>query len=179
MAWEPMLTAVVQERYPRLVAYASLLAGSYADGQDLVQEALVATFSGRARFDTAAEAEQYVRRAVASRFVDRTRRRRTERAAWATVGAWREGAPPQPVGGAAGELERALQQLPPRQRACVVLRYLEDLSVRSTAEVLGLSEGAVKRYTSDGLAALKGSVDVTVPAEETAPVRMTTEVRDA
>lgn len=60
--WEPMLEVVARERYPHLVARALLLTRSRADAEDLVQDALVSTFGGRARFDTAAQAEQYVRR---------------------------------------------------------------------------------------------------------------------
>lgn len=78
--WEPLLEKVVAYRYPRLVAYAMLLTSARADAEDLVQDALVATFSGRARFATEIEAEAYVRRAIASRFVDAGRRRSSERA---------------------------------------------------------------------------------------------------
>ena len=67
--WEPMLEVVARDRYPQLVARALLLTRSRADAEDLVQDALVATFGGRARFDSAAQAEQYVRRAIASAWV--------------------------------------------------------------------------------------------------------------
>lgn len=149
--WEPVLERMVQERYPQLVARAMLLCSSRADAEDVVQEALISTFSGRARFTTMAEAEQYVRRAIVSRFIDGTRRRGRERALLDQVR-------PLPVvataDGMAAQLEAALAQLPPRQRACVVLRYLDDVPVRETASLLGLSEGAVKRYTADGIRAL-------------------------
>ena len=49
----------------------------------------------------------------------------------------------------------ALGRLTPRQRACVVLRHLEDLSVAQTADQLGLSQGAVKRYTSEAAATMQ------------------------
>ena len=55
--WEPLLEEVARERYPRLVAYAMLLAGSQAEAEDLVQDAVVSTFSGRARFLTPAAPE--------------------------------------------------------------------------------------------------------------------------
>lgn len=51
---EPLLEEVARERYPRLVAYAMLLAGSRAEAEDLMQGALVSRFSGRARFLTPA-----------------------------------------------------------------------------------------------------------------------------
>lgn len=53
------------------------------------------------------------------------------------------------------ELVRALQQLSPRQRECVVLRHYLDLSEKETAATLGVSVGAVKGYTSTGLAGLR------------------------
>ena len=160
--WEPMLEQVAGERYPRLVAYGMLLTGSQADAEDLVQDALVATFSGRARFASAAEAEAYVRRAVASRFVDHGRRRTAERRALVTVGGQRASTSDDVApSGLAPEVERALGRLSPRVRACVVLRHMDDLSVRETAALLRLSEGAVKRYVSDGVTALSEALGAT------------------
>ena len=148
--WEPLLEQMVEERYAQLVARAMLLCSSRTDAEDVVQEALLSTFSGRARFASVAEAEQYVRRAIVSRFIDGTRRRGRERRLADQVGQ----APLVPVpssDGVADRLEAALAQLSPRQRACVVLRYLDDVPVRETAALLGVSDGAVKRYTADGI----------------------------
>lgn len=165
-AWEPVLEALVRERYPRLVARARLVAPSAAEAEDVVQDALVATFSGRARFASVAEAEAYVRRAIASRSVDAGRRRARDQRTAARVGAEPVRADEIPVPGLTLEVERALRALPDRERACVVLRHLEDVSVRDTARLLRLSEGAVKRYTSDGVAALTAALAVGPPSAE-------------
>ena len=52
-----------------------------------------------------------------------------------------------------------LQTLPERQRAIVVLRYLQDLSEADTARALGISVGAVKSGASRGLARLRATTN--------------------
>ncbi|WP_456786113.1 RNA polymerase sigma factor [Cellulomonas sp. P5_C5] len=177
--WEPMLERLVDERYPRLLARAMLLVATSQDAEDLVQDALVSAFGGRARFDSVAEAEQYVRKAITSRFVDRARRSTRERAALTRMAALPVAEVNDALPGVAGDLREALAQLPPRQRACVVLRHMDDLSVRETAALLGVSEGAVKRYVADGVATLNRILGTTTSATADEPVRLvpTAEVR--
>jgi RNA polymerase sigma factor (sigma-70 family) len=50
---------------------------------------------------------------------------------------------------------RALATLPTRQRQVVVLRFVEDLSIEQTANLLGFSTGTVKSHTSRALARLR------------------------
>jgi RNA polymerase sigma factor (sigma-70 family) len=57
------------------------------------------------------------------------------------------------------EVLEALRSLGPRQRACVVLRYYEDLTIEETAEILGCSEGTVKSQASRGLDTLRQAID--------------------
>ena len=49
-------------------------------------------------------------------------------------------------------------ELPPLQRAAVVLRFYEDWTVAQIADALSLSTGSVKRYLSDGVHRLEGVV---------------------
>ena len=71
----------------------------------------------------------------------------------------------------APELRSALASLPPRERACAVLRHLEGLSTRETAELLGLSEGSVKRYLSDAMASLAARLGPLDGADEHVDVK--------
>lgn len=155
--WQPMFDDLVRERYSRLVAFATLLAGS-AQSEDLVQEALIATFSRRRDFPTVGHAEQYVRRAIANKYIDEQRKwKRDSRRAEATAPSDFLSDHSDAVA-ADSDLVRYLGSLPPRTRACIALRFLDDASVRDTAAALGLSEGAVKRYVSDGLSLLKAQL---------------------
>ena len=157
-AWEPMLHTLATERYPRLLARAGMLTGSRAEAEDLVQDALVATFARPRGFASIGQAEQYVRCAIVTHYLDSVRKRRLERERWDRA----------PVAAASGDhaatvagsvdAGAALRGLPPRVMACIALRYLEDLSIAETGRLLNLSEGAVKRYVSDGLAALNAQL---------------------
>lgn len=164
--WDEALAALAAERYPRLLGRAVLLCGDRALAEDLVQEALVAALRTRRSFESLNQAEQYVRRAIASRYVDTVRSetaaRRRERETFENAQA------PDPAGavGAAVDVASALQTLPPRERTCVALRYLDGLSTRETADALGLSEGSVKRYVSDGIKALNALLGTDDTADE-------------
>ena len=158
-SWDEVATRLVVERGDALSRYAYLLTGSVDDAADLVQDALVRTF-GTPRFGlTLPRAEAYVRRAILNQVIDRSRR----------DGTWRRVrhlavAPATVESSAAASDERLdlfgqVRELPPRQAACIVLRYYDDLTVDGIARVLGISSGAVKRYLSDGLRTLSSSID--------------------
>jgi len=151
-----------------LLAFAVLLSGSRAGAEDLVQEAFIATFAARARFASTDQAEAYVRRAIASRLLDHARRRTKETEVLRLVAPLATEVPEPTF---APELRNALASLPPRVRACVVLRHLESLSTRETARALGLSEGAVKRYVSDGMTALAARLGPLDGASERIAIR--------
>ncbi len=59
------------------------------------------------------------------------------------------------IAGVDERLRGALAQVPPRQRAALVLRYYDDLTEAETAAVLGCSVGTVKSQTAKGLARLR------------------------
>ncbi|GIG54069.1 RNA polymerase sigma factor [Demequina activiva] len=173
-AWEQVASTLASERYPALFARARMLTHSDADAEDVVQDALVKTFSRRRHFESMAAAEAYVRRAITTVFLDRASRTTRDRVKWRRESALRSPSTGDPAEGVGSQLdvEAALLSLSPRVRACVVLRYVEDLSTDETAHQLGLSAGAVKRYLSDGRAQLRALLgdDALGEADDSVPV---------
>ena len=167
--WEPVLDEVMRERSPRLLAYARLLTGNDAEAQDVLQDALVRAFSRGRAFDNANLAESYVRRAIPSVFIDRLRKRKAAERAHdrdVAIGGRDVFTPDRDV---VMDVRAALAALPPQERACVVLRFYDDLTVPQIAAQLRLAEGTVKRYLSDAsgkLTQLLGE-DVDVPTGPT------------
>lgn len=156
--WEQVVARLVTERGDALRRYAFLLCGDPDDAADLVQDALVKTFGRLRNGFTVASAEAYVRKAVLNTYLDGGRRRTL----WRRIAHLT--AEPHLLESAAPaseerlDLLEQLRRLAPRERACVVLRYYEDLKVDDIAAELGISSGAVKRYLSDALAKLAVSL---------------------
>jgi RNA polymerase sigma factor (sigma-70 family) len=156
--WEDVVTRLVAERGDALTRYAAFVSGRHEDAADLVQDALVKTFGRLRNGYTISSAEAYVRRAILNTFLDAGRR--TSR--WRRIRhleAVPEQAPSKDADVQARiDLIGELAKLSPRERACLVLRYYDDLKVDDIAATLELSPGAVKRYLSDGLGKLRVSL---------------------
>ena len=141
--------------HSRLRNTAYLLCGDWERAADHVQEGLIRVYVAWPRLVRRGGELSYARKAVVSAFLDASRKRSsTERPAEPDPGrASGEDVATQVSDRAA--LMAALARLPERQRACVVLRYFEDLDVRATAIALRCSEGTVKSQTSRALASLR------------------------
>ena len=149
---------LVERRGDELTRYAYLVCGDPDDARDLVQDALVKTFGRLRNGFSVSSAEAYVRRAIVNGYLDRGRRATRWRSV-AHLAAQPEVADPQePDVERRLDLRGELAALSPRERACVVLRYYDDLKVDDIAATLGISSGAVKRYLSDGLSKLHTSL---------------------
>lgn len=156
--WARSLTELVDRRGGALVRYAALLCGSSHEAEDLVQEALVRTFASAAgRSADVEDAEAYVRRAILNVYLDGYRRRRRWAAVRHLLGS-RDEAVDTDVD-ARTDLQAALALLPPRQRACVLLRYFADLPLDAVAAELGVTVGTVKRHLHDATARLGDLVE--------------------
>lgn len=128
------------------------------EARDLVQEALARVYP---RWKNLRPGEEvgYVRRTMVNLQRDAARRRgRAAVLPWHRAAGVTGSRPvPDPAGQVAerGALVDVLQQLPPRQRAVIVLRHACDLSEQQVADELGISVGAVKSAASRGLARLR------------------------
>ena len=148
----------VRARSGSLLRTAMLLVGDGNQAQDLLQLALWRTHR---RWTQASEhPDAYVRKVLVNLAHDRRRHARRRVAESAL-----DDATPRPVPDrTAAVVERdalvtALRLLPARQRATLVLRFWDDLSVEETAATLGCAPGTVKSNTSKGLAGLREILD--------------------
>jgi RNA polymerase sigma-70 factor (sigma-E family) len=139
----------------RLRRTAYLICGDWDHASDIVQEALIRVYVAWPRIEHKGGVNSFARRCLVNVAIDLGRRRSSSELP--TL----HDAMDRPTGQADHDvpartaLMEALRELAPRQRACVVLRYFEDLSVGDTARLLGCSEGTVKSQTARALATLR------------------------
>ena len=150
-------TAWVGAHRPQLMRTAYLLCGDRFVAEDLVQTCLTRLYLAWPRVSTMDAPLAYARRALVNAHIDLTRRPWWNRERPSTDG--------QPGAGvsvgdgveivdARDTVVSALGFLPHGQRRVVVLRYLCGLTVRETAQELGISEGTVKSQTFEALRSL-------------------------
>jgi RNA polymerase sigma-70 factor (sigma-E family) len=152
----------VAARSSRLLRTAYLLTRDHALAEDLLQTALTKAWFAWSRIES--DPEPYVRKILVNTFATWWRRK------WNGEHAYAE--PPEPDSGPGRhdeadqrhDLWDAMGRLPRRQRAVIVLRFVEDLSEAETARLLGISPGTVKSQTSKALAKLR--IDPALAASE-------------
>jgi RNA polymerase sigma-70 factor (sigma-E family) len=155
------LDAYNPPRPPPRPPTAYLLCGDWHRADDHAQAAFVALHRHWRRIRDRAALDAWMRRTLVRTVVDESRRPwRRERAADTSPEGVVEGPADGPADAIATRhvLVDGLRAVPPRQRAVLVLRFLEGLDVAATAEVLGCSAGTVKSQTAHGLAALRAAL---------------------
>jgi len=144
----------VLTRGTALLRMATMLTGNRADAEDLVQAALAKTYLAWNTINDHAALDAYVRRAMVNTHISWWRRRRLEEFPTDEL-------PDQAVADHAREsdmaevVRRALDRLPQRMRAAVMLRYFEDMTEPEIAATLGISLGTVKSTVSRAMARLR------------------------
>ncbi|WP_377272323.1 SigE family RNA polymerase sigma factor [Peterkaempfera sp. SMS 1(5)a] len=138
-------------RQRHLYRTAHLLCGDAHRAQDLTQTTLAKLFQHWRRVSRADNLDAYARTVLTRTYLSEQRRRVLARRA----GLLRGDPGPRDDSDLRLTLLDALAELPPRARAMVVLRYWEDLSVETVAELLRCSTGTVKSQCSRALVRLR------------------------
>ena len=144
----------VLARGTALLRIGIVLTGNRADAEDLVQAALVNTYLAWGKINDRAALDAYVRRAMINTHISWWRRRKLDEFPTDEL-------PDQVVADHARDsdlaevVRRALDRLPERMRAAVMLRYFEDMTEPEIAALLGVSLGTVKSTVSRAVAKLR------------------------
>ncbi len=162
MADESEFDAFVVARSPALLRSAYLLVQDEGQAEDLLQTALVKAWFAWKRIE---DPEAYVRRIMVTTSASWWRRR------WHRETPTDEPQEPLMASGPdehtnAQDLWVAIGHLPGRQRAVVVLRFLEDRTQADTAYLMGCSVGTVKSQCAKALAKLRVDGALAADVEE-------------
>lgn len=143
-----------RESYARMVRLAFLMTSDNALAEEIVQEAFVKVWKNWSRIRSEGSSQAYLRAAVLNQSRSSLRRRFLEsrkKPPYEPVAADQEASRRVDVG-------RALLCLPPRQRACVILRYYEDMTEKQCAQILRVSVGTIKSQTYKALRRLETEI---------------------
>ena len=143
-----------RQAHLRRIAYA--ICGDRHLAEDLLQTALTKLYLAWPRIRQQGTEEAYVRQILVRSHIDTTRRA-SSRELVGVEDRDRTAVEPPPYEERSALFD-ALQTLPEMQRKVVVLRHWLGLSVRETADELGIGEGTVKSHSHRGLAALEGAL---------------------
>ncbi|HWA66202.1 MAG TPA: SigE family RNA polymerase sigma factor [Mycobacteriales bacterium] len=145
-------------RGPELTRFATLLCRDRHEAEDLLQDTLASAYASWRRIERVDSPEAYVRRMLVNRHVSRWRRHRGRTEPRAAVP---DTTTPDhaEANATADAVRRMLRDLPPRQRAAVVLRYYADYTDAQIAETLGCSEPTVRSQISRALTHLRAPAE--------------------
>ena len=147
---------VVHHREAQVLRTAYRMLGNWADAEDVAQEVFLRLHRHGVGFANEAACGSWLYRVTVNLCIDRSRKKRSmeelpelpSNEASAEASAIREQQKRQ--------LMAALQTLPPRERAAVVLREIEGLSSPEVAAILGSTDGTVRSQVASALARLRG-----------------------
>src|SRR5262250_1938391 len=135
---------------PSLHRYCARMTGSVMDGEDVVQEALFEAYRKLDQFDQGRPLKPWLFRIAHNRCIDFLRRRGVRDEADATAVVPEAVPPVDPVLGTRKAVEHLVLTLPPKERACVLLKDVFDYSPEEIAELVDSTVGGVKAALNRG-----------------------------
>lgn len=136
---------------PRLHRYCSRMTGSITDGEDVVQDAIFRAYRSLDTFDDSRPLTPWLFRIAHNHCVDFLRRRGVREEAEAAAAEPDYFEPPQGSTPAVGPaMERLVLHLPPKERACVLLKDVFEYSLEEVAELVDSTVGGVKAALNRG-----------------------------
>ncbi|WP_254634244.1 RNA polymerase sigma factor [Mesorhizobium sp. GbtcB19] len=139
----------------RLHRYCTRMTGSALDGEDVMQETLFEIYRKIEMIDDPGALRSWLFRTAHNRCIDFLRNRQTRRRAEASFAVDEIVLPVEPAGqGADRAIERLVINLPPKERACVLLKDVFDHSLEEIGDLVGSTVGGVKAALSRGRAKL-------------------------
>jgi RNA polymerase sigma-70 factor (ECF subfamily) len=154
---EEALAALYSAHWGRAHRAAYLVVHDAAAAEDIAQDAFLAAVDALDRFDRRRPFAPWLHRIVVNRAIDWTRREALRRKVDDPESQADTAPPPEAIG---GELMEALAQLPPEQRAVMVLRHLLDYTPGEIARMLDLPRGTVNSRLRRSLDRLRDLVEV-------------------
>jgi len=149
------LESLYLQHAPSALRFAYFLSGDQETARDLVQDAFVRV-AGRFRHLRQPDGfDAYLRRTIVNLNASRLRRLKVERSSLAREAAYPAVAVPERDPAVSEELWRAILDLPPRQRAAIVLRYYEDLTELQAADILRCSAKALNQLVVRAMKTLR------------------------
>ena len=144
---------------PSALRFAYFLSGDRETANDLVQDAFVRV-AGRFRYLRQPDGfDAYLRRTIINLNASRLRRLKVERSSLAREAAYPVVAAAEGDPGVRDALWRSILDLPPRQRAAIVLRFYEDLSEGQAADILRCSVKALNQLVVRAMKTLRTTVE--------------------
>jgi|SRR4051812_46871637 RNA polymerase sigma factor (sigma-70 family) len=154
-ATSPGLESLYLQHAPSALRFAYFLSGDQETARDLVQDAFVRV-AGRFRYLRQPDGfDAYLRRTIVNLNTSRLRRLKVERSSLAREAAYPVVAVDERDPGVSEELWRAILELPPRQRAAIILRFYEDLSEVQAADILRCSVKALNQLVVRAMKTLR------------------------
>jgi RNA polymerase sigma-70 factor (ECF subfamily) len=129
---------------PSLHRYCARMTGSVMDGEDVVQEALFEAYRKLDQFDQNRPLKPWLFRIAHNRCIDFLRRRGVRDEAEVAAAVPEATGPADPVLGTGKAVEHLVLTLPPKERACVLLKDVFDYSLEEVAELVDSTVGGVK-----------------------------------